>query len=123
MAIVKGHAIGVNWLLNQILGGGKTDYQITKIDDIDLHKFLLVLSENQFNMPDGTNVLRWMRNKLSLHHDQAINKMSTEWEHTRQRYRYIISEIDKILMKSAKDDLNKVEVEPKICSNELSVSF
>ena len=123
MAIVKGHAIGVNWLLNQILGGGRTDYQITKIDDIDLHKFLLVLSENQFNMPDGTNVLRWMRNKLSLHHDQAINKMSTEWEHTRQRYRYIISEIDKILMKSAKDDLNKVEVEPKICSNELSVSF
>jgi hypothetical protein len=120
--IIKEHAIGINWILNQILGGGKTDYQITKIDDNDLHKFLLILSENQFPMPDGTNVLRWMRNKLSLHHDQAINKMSVEWEKTRQRYRYIILEIDKILMKNAKDNLNK-EVEQKVCSNELSVSF
>jgi hypothetical protein len=118
--IVKEHKISVNWLLNQILGGGKTDYQITKIDNNMLHQFLAVLSENQFTMPDGSNVLRWIRNRLSLHHDQILNKMSQEFEQTRQRYRFIIQEIDIILVKTKpKEDV----CEEKECSNELSVSF
>lgn len=119
--MVKEHQIGVNWLLNQIIGGGKTNHQITKIDDNLLHQFLMVLSENQFQMHDGTNVLRWIKNKLGMHHDQALNRMSQEWEHTRQRYRYIIQEIDIILAKNEKK-YDTVENQ-KECSNELSVSF
>ena len=118
--MVKEHQIGVNWILNQIMGGGKTDYQITKIDDNMLHQFLVVLTENQFPMPDGSNVLRWVRNKLSMHHDQVINRMSQEWEQTRQRYRFIIQQIDIILAKNGNVD-NVIEM--KECSNELSVSF
>ena len=118
--IVKEHQLSVNWLLNQIIGGGRTDYQITKVNDDQLNTFLLFLFENPFNMPDGTHVLTWIRNKLSMHHDQAINKMSQEWEHTRQRYRFIIHKIDQFQVQKNRVHMDKVE---KVCSNELSVSF
>ena len=120
--IVKEHQLSINWLLNQILGSGKTDYQITKINDEQLNTFLLFLFENPFSMPDGTTVLRWIRNKLSLHHDQALNRASQEWENTRIRYRFIIQKIDQLSAQSVKEDMKSPKIE-KTCSNELSISF
>ena len=120
--IIKEYQLSVNWILNQVLGSGKTQYQITKITDDQLDTFLLFLFENPFPMPDGTNVLRWMRNKLSIHHDQAINKASQEWETTRQRYRFIIQKIDQLTVQLVKEEMKSPKIE-KTCSNELSVSF
>lgn len=120
--IIKEYQLSVNWLLNQVLGAGKTQYQITKVDDDQLNTFLLFLFENPFPMPNGENVLRWIRNKLSLHHDQALNKASQEWETTRQRYRFIIQKIDHLSAQLIKEDMKSPKPEI-ICSNELSISF
>ena len=124
MAIVKQYEISVNWLLNQVIGTSKTDYQITKIDNNQLLQFITFLKDNPLTMPDGSNALSWIRRQIALRFDQILNKMSKEHEQTRQRYRYILSELDLVLSQSnVQYSANEIIYQPRENKHELNVSF
>ena len=97
---VKAFEINTNWLLNQILGGGKTNYQITKIDNDLLLKFLMVLDDGDLRMPDGRDSLVWLRDRTSKRYSEAQNNRGEEWAKTAERYRYILEQIDLIVLHS-----------------------
>lgn len=118
MTFVKSVEINVNWLLNQVLGGGKTNYQITKIDNDTVTQFLNFLKDNPFEMPDGQNALKWVRNRIGVRYEQCQNMMSKQWEQTRQRYRFIMNQADLLLISMDPKDLKEPESE-----GGLSVSF
>jgi hypothetical protein len=121
MTFVKEHQLDVNWLLNQILGAGKTNLQITKVDDNQVFMFIKCLKDNPLKMPDGKDALQWIRERLAVRLDQAENKVTMEWEKVRQRYRFIIHQLDIVLIKLPKD---RKYTPPVIESkNELSISF
>lgn len=115
---VKESQISVNWLLNQVLGAGKTNYQITKISDDQLNLFLKFLVDNPFPMPDGESVLQWLRDRIQLRYDQIQNKMSIEWEKTRQRYRYLLHQLALLAVTTPQKE--KIIIENK---QELTISF
>ena len=96
---VRDVQINVNWLLNQVLGAGKTHYQITKVSNEEVLKFLTFLKDNPFQMPDGSDAIFWVRDRIKLRYEQCQNQMSQEWERTRQRYRYILHQISLISLK------------------------
>jgi len=120
---VKDVRIDVNWLLNQILGAGKTKYQITKITDDQLFQFLTCLKDNPFTMHNDQNALSWIRERLALRYDQAQNQMSEQWEHIRQRYRFIIQQIDLILVKQKDRSAPPVSEPTKEAEVNFTVSF
>jgi len=116
---VRDVQIDVNWLLNQVLGSGKTNYQITKIDNEQIMVFLTFLRDNPFKMPNGMDAIYWVRERISFRYEQSQNKMSQEWERVRQKYRYILHQISILLLKyeGLKSEENIEN------SNDLSVSF
>jgi len=117
MTFVKSFELNTNWLLNQVLGGGKTNLKITQVDNETVLQFLNFLKDNPFEMPNGEDAIRFVRNRIGLRYEQCQNQMSRQWEATRQRYRFIMNQIDLILVTLPPPKPKEVP------ENQLSVSF
>ena len=110
---VKAFEINSNWLLNQILGNGKTNYQITKIDNDTLIKFLKVLDDGNLKMPDGRDSLVWLKDRVSNRYNEAQGNKGQEWFKTAERYRYILDQIDIVLMNTANKEEKLYNIQPQ----------
>lgn len=94
--------INTNWLLNKVLG--TRGLQITKLPDNELLKFLNILSASRLKMPDGTDSLEWLKQRLDKRHNDSLGQRGLTWESISRRYRFILQQIDIILVTRMPDD-------------------
>lgn len=87
--------INSNWLMNKLLG--TKDQQITKISDNDLMKFLMMLDQSRLKMPDGSDSLRWLRQRLDKRYQESQALTGESWDKISRRYQYILHQIDILL--------------------------
>lgn len=90
--------IDSNWLLNQILGGGKSSFQITQISDDQFYAFTQVLTDSDLIMPDGRDSLVWLRDRLQKRYNESESKLGQNWSKVRDRYKFMVEHLDIILM-------------------------
>jgi len=120
---IRDTEISVNWVVSQILG---KKCQITKIDNNDLQKFLLMLSESDMRMPDGKYVLFWLKDKLKEKKDLVEGKRSEAAFNTTERYKFILEQIDFFLIgiKNLKEKMEiKIEKKKKKQPNRMKAHF
>jgi hypothetical protein len=84
-----------NWLLNKVLG--TRNLQITKISDDEILKFLVILNETRLQMPDGTDSLLWLRQRLDKRYMDSQGQRGESWESISRRYQFILHQIDIML--------------------------
>lgn len=101
--------ITVNWLLSQVLN--KPNLQITKITNEELQSFLSLLSKSDLRLPDGQHSLFWLKDQLKQKLLMSDSKLGETWHKTTTRYRFIIQQIDHILV--ASKNIKKDEIEQK----------
>jgi hypothetical protein len=87
--------INSNWLLNKLLG--TKGQQITKISDNDLMKFLTILDQSRLKMPDGSDSLRWLRQRLDKRYQESQVLSGESWDKISRRYQFILHQIDILL--------------------------
>jgi len=88
--------IGVNWLLNQVLQ--TVGLQITKVSTEELQRFLFLLKESDLRMPDGKYCLFWLKDNIKEKHTWSGSLTGEAWVAVNDRYRYILEQIDHILI-------------------------
>jgi len=94
--------INTNWLLNKILG--TKDLQITKISQDEVLKFLGILYESKLQMHDGSDSLLWLKERIRKRFDQSTSQRGQSWEDITRRYRYILEQIDMLLVMRLKEN-------------------
>jgi|GEM_PF-5570380 len=87
--------INSNWLLNKILC--TRNKQITKIDDDEVLRFLLILEKSKLQMHDGTDSLEWLKKRIRKRFEQSQSMRGQTWEKICRRYQFILEQIDVIL--------------------------
>lgn len=106
--------ISVTWLLRQVLNDDHL--QITKIDNNQLQIFLKILNESDLRMPNGQHAILWVKENLNEKYNMTKNKLGEKWEYTSNRYKFIVGQIDLLLINSKDYDQKlkiKVETEEK----------
>ena len=93
---IKDDEISVNWLVSQILG--KKDLQITKVSNEDLLKFLHILNDSDLRMIDGQHSLIWLKGQLKEKQQMAAAKEGEVQYDLAEKFKYIIFNIDKIIV-------------------------
>lgn len=93
--IYSDNEINTNWLLNKILGS--KNKQITKVSDDELNVFLTMLQKSNLEMPDGTNSLIWLKERINKRFEQTEIQRGHVWEEISRRYQYILQRIDILL--------------------------
>jgi len=96
------HDINTNWLLNRVLG--TKHLQITKISDNELMQFLNILNTSRLKMPDGTDSLEWLKRRLVKRYNDSTSQRGMTWENISRRYRFILQQIDILLVTKPLDD-------------------
>jgi hypothetical protein len=93
--VYSNEEINSNWLLSRILG--VKNQQITKISDDDVMKFLMILDQSRLKMPDGSDSLRWLRQRISKRYQESQNLSGESWDKISRRYQFILHQIDILL--------------------------
>jgi hypothetical protein len=93
--VYSDNEINSNWLLNKILGS--KNKQITKISDDELNVFLTILQKSNLEMPDGSNSLIWLKERINKRFEQTEIQRGHVWEEISRRYQYILQRIDILL--------------------------
>jgi hypothetical protein len=104
---VKQSEISVNWLLSKVLQA--EDLQITKVSNVQLLLFLKLLDSSNLRMPNGQHSLFWLKDQLTEKKNMASSQPGEVWVNITDRYRYILEQIDLMLIGS-KDIKEKMEI-------------
>ena len=88
--------ISINWLLNQVLG--TEGLKITKVSNDEIYTFLGVLDKTNLRMISGQHSLFWLKNNIEEKRMMADAKTGEVWHNIADRYRFIIEQIDLILV-------------------------
>jgi len=109
--------ISVNWLVSQVLQ--KPGLQITKISNEELQTFLNLLDKSDLRMPDGKHSLFWLRDQLKEKSEMSSAKLGETWHQVTGRFRFIIEQIDMILIstENIKDKMEIRKEEIKLIQN------
>lgn len=108
--------ISINWLLSEVLK--QPNLQISKISNDELNIFLSTLSKSELRMQDGTHSLYWLKQQLKEKNLLAESKTGLAWHETSTRFKYIIRQIDFILMTN--EIKEKLIEEKKISKRDLN---
>jgi len=100
---VRESEISINWLLSEVLG--IEGLQITKISNEQIETFLSILNKSDLRMLNGQHSLLWLKDKLEEKRSMADANVGEVWHDITQKYRFIIEQIDHILISS--DDFQK----------------
>ena len=111
---IKDDEISVNWLTSQILQ--KENVQITKISNEDVVKFISILDTSDLRMPDGQHSLVWLKDQLKQKSDMASAKEGKIQYDLADRFKYIIQQIDMLMVAYDKKRFEKTKPE-KIKNN------
>lgn len=104
---VKASDISVNWLLSKVLQ--KENLQITKVSNEQIVLFLKLLDSTNLRMPNGQHSLFWLKDQLGEKKNMSSSQQGEVWADVTDRYRYILEQIDLILMDS-KDIQEKMAI-------------
>lgn len=124
---VRDSEISVNWMLSCALGS-EEELQITKVSNEQILKFLNLLDTSDLRMPDGKHSLIWLSDKLKERFAMASAKDTHAWEVITERYRYILEQIDLVLIKSGNYEERKKIIEQNkigehLTPNNMKASF
>ena len=97
-AFVNEREISANWLLSQVLG--RKGLRITMVSNEDITAFLTILRESELRMMDGQHSLFWLRKRMKDRLDMSTAQDGESHYRASERYRYIIEQIDMILVGS-----------------------
>jgi len=110
---VKENEISINWLVSNILN--KKDAQITKLTNDEIIGFLQILDTSELRMPNGQHALFWLRTKLKDYYNITTSKDGEVWVPIADRYRWILEQIDIVLV-------NTTNLEEKMKESEITKS-
>ncbi|HUS49880.1 MAG TPA: hypothetical protein VMZ91_06925 [Candidatus Paceibacterota bacterium] len=108
---VRESEVSVNWLLNQVLVA--EGLQITKVSNEQIELFLELINKSNLRMVNGQHALFWLKEKLEEKRMMADSKDGEVWHNITDRYRFILEQIDMILISSddIKDKIKMYDVE------------
>jgi len=91
--------ISINWLISQVLT--QPNLQITKISNDQLQTLLKILDESDLRLPNGQHSLFWLRDNIKEKLALAEGQSGEAWHDISCRYRFIIEQIDQVLISTA----------------------
>jgi hypothetical protein len=106
---IKDDDISVNWLAGQILQ--KKNVQITKLSNEDIVRLVSILDSSDLRMPNGEHSLIWLKEQLREKAAMAGAKEGKVQYDLSERFKYIIQQIDMLVVSSKKERFEKQEVE------------
>ncbi len=104
---VRESGVSTNWLLNQVLG--TENLQITKVSNEEIQVFLDKLDKSNLRMINGQHSLFWLKERLEEKRMMADSQSGEAWHNVTDRYRFILEQIDMILV-SSKDIKEKMKM-------------
>jgi hypothetical protein len=90
--------ISINWLVSQVLN--QPNLQITKLSNEELQSFLSLLSKSDLRMPNGQHSLYWLREQIKEKMQLSSSKLGESWNNTTTRFRFVIEQIDHLIIVS-----------------------
>ena len=122
---VKDDDISVNWLVSQVLN--IPNCQITKLSTDDINKFINLLDQTNLIMPNGEHCFVWLKRELREKAEMAGSKSGVAQYELSEKFKYIIHQIDMIMIKSNKKRFEAQETQKSIninrTPNNMQISF